>query len=210
MWLLTLGHLGIATDKLRCGAAAATDDVDQSLIDEFGNLRRHALGSLVVFTHTIGQSGVGVSRYIIRCFCGKALQIGLHLTGAKRAIEAYGENVVRTHAAQECVERLTRQRAACQIADRNTQHDRQLPVLRRHHLLGSVDGAFRVERIKDGLNKNSVHTAVDERFHLLGVGVEQFVVGQVARRRVAHVRTHGAGLVGGPHRACHIALPLGR
>ena len=64
--LLALHYLCILGYELLGCAAAATDDVHQSLVHVLLHLRSHRLCRLVVFAHTVGQTGVGVCTNIIR------------------------------------------------------------------------------------------------------------------------------------------------
>ena len=67
----TVGHLalrqfGIAADKTVVGSTTSTHDIDQPAIYELLYLGCHRLGRLIILPHRVGQSGIGIGRYIIR------------------------------------------------------------------------------------------------------------------------------------------------
>ena len=63
--------------------------------------------------------------------------------------------------------------------------------------------------VEDGLYEHGVDSTPEQCFYLLLVGGMQLVVGDVACGGVAHVGTHGTGLVGGAYGAADKAGPLG-
>ena len=97
MRLFPQHQLPILRNEVGRSAAATANDVYQPLVDELLDLRSHRLGSLVVETKLIGKSGIGIGRYIIRCFAGQLLQIGFHLASPKRAVQSDGENGIAAH-----------------------------------------------------------------------------------------------------------------
>ena len=49
---------------------------------------------------------------------------------------------------------------------------------------GCIDSYLRVERVEDGLDEDDIHPTLYQTFHLLEIGVVEFVVGQLAAGRV--------------------------
>ena len=64
-----------------------------------------------------------------------------------------------------------------------------------HSRHSGVDGTLRVQRVKDSLDEQGIYPTLDEGVHLLYVGTEELVVGQVAKCRIADVGRHRASLV---------------
>ena len=79
-----------------------------------------------------------------------------------------------------------------------------------HHLDSSIDGYLRIQRIKDGLDKNCVNTALHHGFHLFAIGGEQCLVSKLACCRITHVGAHRAGLGGRTNTAAYKAWLVGR
>ena len=72
-----------------------------------------------------------------------------------------------------------------------------------------IDGTLRVQRVEDGLNEQGVYPTLNQRVHLLDVGLKQLAVGQVTTGGVADIGRHRAGLVGRSYRACHKSRLVG-
>ena len=193
----------IESDERIRRTATATDDIHESLIHEFRHLRCHRLCCFVIEPQGVRQSGIRVATDIIRCLPSQFAQIGFHLRGAKRAVQADGEYWISTHAGEESIQGLSGECSSCQITDGDGEHDgqRRAPLL--HHPHRSVDTALGVQRVEDSLNQQGIHPTLYERIHLLHIGVEQLVVGQFTSRRITHIRRHREGLVCRSDGACH-------
>ena len=107
MGLLAYHQWLVKADELIRRATATTDDVHQSLVHNLPHLRSHRLWRLIVEPHRVGQSGIGITANIIRCLSGQFTQIGFHLGGSKRAVQAHGEDRIGAHRGQEGVKRLS-------------------------------------------------------------------------------------------------------
>ena len=59
-WGLALDEGGIATDKLIGGAATTTYYIDELFIDKLFYLRCHRCWCLIIFTHRIRQTSIGM------------------------------------------------------------------------------------------------------------------------------------------------------
>ena len=95
---LAAHRLGDGADVLGRRAAAAADDVDEPLVGEAGDLRRHHLRALVVAAEFVGQAGIriGADEGV-----GDARELGQmrpHGVGAERAVEPDGEGLGVAHA----------------------------------------------------------------------------------------------------------------
>ena len=203
--LLVLGGKGETTDELIGGATAAAYDVHQSLVHNLCHLGRHRLRSLVVEPHGVGQAGIGIDADIIRRGLRQLPEEGHHLAGTERTVQAERENIVGADTCQECLQRLPAQRASGEVADRGAHHDGQVTAESAVQLLAGINGGLGIQRVEDGLDDEGVYPTPDERLSLFGVGIEEFIIGQVAGCRIANIGRHGAGLVGRPYAACHEA-----
>ena len=206
---LSSNHLRKFFDECRSGSTAATYDVDQSLVDKFSDFWGHCLWGLIVETHRVGQSGIGIGADVVGGTACQVFEERLHLVGTERTVQTNREDGVVADRSEKGFECLSAQCSSCQVADGHAQHDRQLLAETLHRLHSGIDGYLGVERVKDGLYENRVNTAFDKSLHLLGVGIEQQVVGQLAGCRIAHVGRHGAGLVRRTYRASHETRFLG-
>ena len=200
----------VAGNEIGCSAAASAHDVDESFVDKLLYLRCHGLRCLVVESHGVGQSGVGVSTNIIRCVSCQFCEIGFHLPRPERAVETDGKDGIGTDRCEKCAERLPRECSSGLVADGHREHDGQCLSPALHHVECSADGHLGVERVEDGLDEQRVDAPLHESVYLLVVCCEELVVGELAPCRVAHVGRHRAGLVCRSYRPCHISWLLQR
>ena len=203
MRLIFFGFLGKGSDKLRCGSATSADNVDEPLFHKHLHFTGHLLSRLVVLSHGVGQSGIGIDADIERSACSQCSEIRQHLRCTKRTVEPHREDGIIGDAGQESLKGLSAQRASCKVADSHADHNGQLTSGFFHDLHRSVNGCFAVERVKDRLNDDGVDTSADQCLHFFAIGVEEFVIAKITRRWVADIRAHGAGLVGRPYRTAH-------
>ena len=117
MRLLVLHQRHILGDECLISTTTAADDIHQSFVDDLTDLGSHRLCRLIIESHGIGQSGIGMTGDIIRSLSGKFSQIGFHLVGTKRTVQSNRENRIAADTGQEGVECLTTERASCQITD---------------------------------------------------------------------------------------------
>ena len=78
-----------------------------------------------------------------------------------------------------------------------------------HGSHGGINGTLRIQRVEDGLNEQGVYPTLNQRIHLLDVGLEQLAVGQITTGRIADVGRHGARLVRRSYRASHESWFIG-
>ena len=161
---------GVCRNKRFIRSATATDDVHESFVHEFTHLRGHRLGCLVVESHRVRQSGIGIGTDIIGCLTGQFLEERFHLGGTKRAVQSQREDVVGADTRQEGIERLATQRSSCKIAHGDGEHDRQSDTSARHHTVYGVDSHLRIQRVEDGLDEHGVYPTLYQSVSLLFVG----------------------------------------
>ena len=209
MRFLSLCHLRISGYEIGRSTTASTNDIDQSFVDKLGNLGRHTFRCLVVGTHLVGQSGIGMRTNIIRCNLSHVFDERLHLRSTKGAVHADREDRIRRKRSKESIYSLTAERSARQITYRKTDHNRQLYSMFLHHGERRIYHRLAVECIENRLDEDHIHPSLYQAVYLFAAVVEEFVVSDVARSRIAHIRTHGTRLVGGSHVACHKSWFIG-
>lgn len=209
MRFLSLCHLRISGYEIGRSTTASTNDIDQSFVDKLGNLGRHTFWCLVVGTHLVGQSGIGMRTNIIRCNLSHPLYERLHLRGTESTVHAYREDRIRRQTGKESLYRLSAEGSSCQVANGETHHHRQLHATFLHHREGCVYHCLAVECIENRLDEDHIHPSLYQAVYLFAAVVEEFVVSDVACSRIAHIRTHGTRLVGGSHVACHKSWFIG-
>ena len=65
-----VGQSTHASDVFGSGSAASANHVDQAFFEERSHFLHHHLGCLVVFSHAVGESRVGMHSNEARCFLG--------------------------------------------------------------------------------------------------------------------------------------------
>ena len=182
---------------LRRRAAARADDVEEAVPRELVQERRRDVGRLVVAAERVRQPRVRVRR-------GQAVrdlrQLGdvrPHLARAERAVDANDQRVGVLDRRPEAFDRLTRQRPAGQIDDRDADPQREL----RRRVARSDDRRLRVQRVEDRLDQEHVDPAVAQAAHLLGVALDDLVERVRAVRRVVDTRAERQRHVQRPDRA---------
>jgi hypothetical protein len=201
----TRDRLADMGDVLGRGAAAATDDVDQSGLGKFAYQRCGLAGLLVVLAEGVRQAGIriGADRHI-----GDArelLDIGAQLLRPERAVEPDHGGLAVADRIPEGLDRLPRERAAGGIGDRARDHDRQIDRQLAHGAAHGVQRRLGVERVEDGLQQDQVGPAFDQRRGRLTVGRHQLVEIDVAKTRIVDARRQRRGAIGGADRAGHEA-----
>ena len=202
------GQISIASDKLVVGTTTAANDVHKSLVYKLGNLGRHAFGGLIVLSHGVGQSCIGVCRDVIGRFARQFFEERFHLVGTERAVKAYREDGVRTDTGKKALYGLSAKGSSSQVAHRHTEHDGQFNALHLHLGHGGIDGSFGVKRVEYGFYQDGVYTALYQCAHLFAIGIKQLVVGNVACGGIAYVGTHRASFVCWANRTAHKAWPF--
>ena len=203
---------GVAAHNLReledvfgRGAAAAAHDVEEPAAQVLLDVGGEHLGGLVVASHDVGESGVGVGRDAHAGHRRQPLQIGEHLTRAIGAVESHGEQRRMRYRDPEGLDGLSREGAAAGVGQRSRDHHRKLPP---ELLAQTVDGKecrLGVERVEDRFDEQHVDTSLDQSAGLFAVGFGQLGEGHLARGGVAHVGRHRGRAVRGAHRPRHEA-----
>ena len=199
--------LGDGGDVIRRRAAAATDHVDEAgggeLADQFG----HRLGALVIEAEFVGQAGVRIGADEGVGDAADLVDVGAHLLGAERAVEADRERLRMTQRVPEGRRSLTRKGASREIGDGAGDHHRQPEASLFEHLLDRIERRLGVQRVEDRLDEENVGAAVDEAARRLAIGLGEIVEGHGAEARIVDVRRDRRGAVGRPDGAGDEARP---
>ena len=107
MRTFALDYRSIEADELIGGATTASDNVYEAFVNEFGHLRGHRFGSLVIETHGVGKTGVGVTGDVVWSLTCQLTEIRLHLCGTEGTVETYAEDRIGAHAGQKGIEGLS-------------------------------------------------------------------------------------------------------
>ena len=185
---LALAGAGDRGDVLGRRAAAAAEQVDQAAAGELLEHRRGLVGRLVVLTEGVGQPGVGVAGHERVGDPGQLGDVGPHLGGAERAVEADRERPGVPHGVPERLGDLAGQGASGGVGDGAGDDHRPAAAALLEQRLEREDRGLGVERVEDRLDQQQVGAAVDQPVGLLEVGLDEPVVGDVALARVVDVR----------------------
>ena len=95
-------------------AAAAADDIDKPRLRELADERGHIFGALVIKAELVRQAGVGIGADERIGDPGEFGEMGAHLAGAERAVEADRQGFGMAQRVPEGRRRLAGQGAAGQ------------------------------------------------------------------------------------------------
>ena len=191
---------------LRRRAAAAADEVDETVLREGAEIAARVGCLLVVQPEGVRQPGVGMARDIGRRDAREAFEKRAHLGCAERAVDADDEGLGVLDRDPERVRRLSGEVAPALVDRREGQPEREL----RHRFAGSDDRRLRVERVEDRLDQEQVDAAVSQGAHLLLVGRLHLREGHGAVGGVVDLRRERERHVERTDRARDEARPLGR
>ena len=107
--------------------------------------------------------------------------VGPHLGGAQRAVEADGQRPGVPHGVPERLGDLAGQRAPGRVGDGAGDDHRPAAAALLEQRLEREDRGLGVEGVEDRLDQQQVGAAVDQAAGLLEVGLDQLVEGDVAR-----------------------------
>ena len=182
-------------------AAAAADDIDKTRLRELADERGHIFGALVIKTELVRQAGVGIGADERIGDPGKFGEMGAHLAGAKRAVEADRQGFGVAQRIPERRRRLAGQRAAGEIRDRPRDHDRQTLAALLKNAVNGKQRRLGVERVEDCLDDQKIGAAFDQRVGRFSIGRAQIVEAHRAKARIVDVGRNRGGAVGRPQGA---------
>ena len=167
-----LDGFGDSLDIGRRGAAATTDNIQQSSLGEFRKNRRHLVGRFVVTTQFVGQARVGVGRNQGVGRPADFFDKGPHGRGAQGAIQTEYRGVGVAQGDPEGLRSLPRQRAATGVGDgAGNPHRHVVQAALAQNFTHGVDCRLGVQRIKNRLDHEDVGAAVQQRLGLITVGL---------------------------------------
>ena len=210
MCLLTLRTWSIASYYLRklenmfgrC-TAAATHNIDQPTTQILLDIACKHLRRLVVATHHIRKTRIGVCRHSALAHLGQTLQVRQHLTRTVGTIQTHRQRLGVRHRGIERLDSLSRQRAATRVGQRARDHQRNL----RTHLLAkafnSIDSRLGIKRIEHRFEQQQIHTALNQCARLNFIRCSQLLERYLTRCGVIHIGRNRRRAIGRAHRACH-------
>ena len=192
-----------------CRATATTNDIHQALIGKTSDALCHLLWSLVVASHSIGNTCIGMGSDIV-WRCGQLLNKRSHLLCAERAIQSHRQHIGVRHRGEESLQGLACKHTARSIGDGYRQHHRHSTSAFCKYLLGSRQSSLDVERIESRFKQKQIHATLHQHLYLLAVCRAQLLKINCAARRIIHIGRHRSGLTRRAHRARHKARFIGR
>ncbi len=175
--------------------------LSQAVLGEAREHPRHRRRGVVVGAELVGQAGVRVAHDPARVQPRQLGDVGPHLLGAERAVDADREQVVVGDRGVDRLDVLARQRAARAIRDRHRRDHGHPPGAAVEQLGDRVQRRLHVERVDVGLGQQQVDAALEQRLGLRAVGRDQLVERDRAEAGVVDVGRQGRGLGGRPDRA---------
>ncbi len=195
-------------DVRRCRAATSSHNVQPPRIGELTQRVRHVLWRQIEAAELVRQAGVGMTADVDRSNLRQFGHIGAHLLRTQGTVDPHADQRKMGDRVPECLDRLTRKRAAGPVGDRDGGHHGHFdPVL----LAIPVDGkqaGLQVQRVKGRLRKQDVDTPFDQRCYLLVVRFHMLIKCDRSISGVLDAGRHRGGFRGGPDRAGHEARPL--
>ena len=199
---------GQGADVFRRGAAAAADEIHPAARDEVADGLRHLLGGLVVAAEGIGQASVRMYAHESAGDLRQLLHVRTQRLGTQGAVQADDQRLGVAHGVPERFRRLPGERASAGVGDRAGDHHRQaLAVLEQ--FVESEQRRLGVQRVEHRLDHDEVRAAVDQPARRFPVRDDEFLEGDVAGARIAHVRGNARRAVGGAEHAGHPARASG-
>ena len=97
----------IEADEGIGGATATANDVYEAFVNKLSHLRGHRFGSLVVETHGIGKTGIGVTGDVIWSLTCQLTEVRFHLSGTEGTVKTDTEDRICAHTGEEGIEGLS-------------------------------------------------------------------------------------------------------
>ena len=107
------------------------------------------------------------------------------------------------HRCQKGRQRLSREGTSALRRKRQGKHDRQICLMFLQNHLRCLQARLDIQGVEGCLKQDDIHTTFYQCRNLLLVGCIQIGVGHSTIGWIAHVRTHGSGLIGRAYRSCH-------
>ena len=91
------------------------------------------------------------------------------------------------HGGEKSIQSLSRQSTPSNIRNSHREHQGYMNSYSFHRLPGGKNSSLGIQRIKNGFYQQSIHTTFEQCFHLLTVGIGQFIVAQGTIEQVLFV-----------------------
>ena len=90
------------------------------------------------------------------------------------------------HGGEKSIQSLSRQSTPSNIRNSHREHQGYMNSYSFHRLPGGKNSSLGIQRIKNGFYQQSIHTTFEQCFHLLTVGIGQFIVAQGTKGPMSH------------------------
>ena len=186
---------------VRRGAAAAADDVDQAVAGKLPDNAGHVLGRFVILAEFVGQAGIGIGAHQRVGDAAEIGDMGAHVLGAERAVEADAGRLGMAHRIPERFRHLAGQQTPGFVGDGAGDHHRHVDAALLADLGDRIQRRLGVQRVKNGFDQQDVGAAIEQAVDLLAIGDAQIIEGHGAIAGIGDVRRDRGGAVGGADRA---------
>ena len=183
-WLKVFHKVGNSCDVIVPSAAATAKHVHKALLHKRTNLLLHLSTSLIVPSHAVGQTSIGISKDVAVATVAQVLYVLNHVAGTKSAVQSKGHGLHMLHTVPKGLVGLTTQRTAAVVNNGATDEHREADAFLGKVLLNGIQSSLCIQRVKDGLNKQHINTASEQRINLNSVSSNNLVKGHVTERRV--------------------------
>ena len=179
----------VLCDIFICCSTTSADYIDQSFIYELFYLYSHISGCLVVLTHCVWKPGVGISRYVIRCYLCQPFDERFHVACSERAVQTNRKYVGMAYRSEKRFQGLPRKSTPGFVGKRNREHYWNAALHCAHGVFRCKKGCFCIKGIKNCLNKEHIHSTLKQSDHLLFISRSKFVESKIPQCRIIDIRT---------------------
>ena len=188
-------------------ATAAADDVHHPFGRIFAQYSGHVFRRVVVAAELVGQSRVGINAGIGVHHLRQGIGVVAKGLGPQRAVQPHDERPGVHDRVVDGFGRLARQVPAAGVDNGAGDHQRPFDARFIEVAQDAGDGRLGVECVENGLDEQDVGPAVHQAACRLGVGIGQFVEGDVSITGVVDVGRDRGRLVGRAQRPGHESRP---
>ena len=194
-------------DVVRASAAAAADEVDETVLREGAQRRRGDFRRLVIAAEFVRESGVRDRTDRNRGEAREEVDDGAHRFGADRAVHPGGGHLCVLDRNPERFGVLPGEIAPPLVHRR--EGNKQPRISRRlgNRVPGSLQRRLGVQGVETRLDEQEIGPSRQEARRLFPVGVPQLVPGNGPEGGVRNVGRHAQGAVRGAHGAQHETVP---
>ena len=203
--LKLLHRFGDGADVVGGCAAAAANDVHESVLGKIAQLLGDFLRRLVILTEFVRQPGVGIAGNVRVGDICQRFQIRTHFRRAERAVQPDAERFGVHNRVPEGFGGLPGEGAPAGIGNGAGNHHRHTAPNFLKKFIHPEKGGFGVQRVENSFDEQQFHPAVQQSARLLFVCRFQVIERDIPRAGVVHIRRKRGGFVGWSHRTGDIS-----